>query len=292
MQDINMPFNSSNKTLNQNLAGQEYSPSRSEAILMSWANLPEPATSRFVDAVKHLCKLFPPIAQEFRDPSTFDLQRGDFHKHVWRIGRHLQAVWKESDIRNREWYLFKLRDLNKQFENARYAETVQNAQFRLQVALANREDASPNVRLDALSKVRKDVETAKQNYLELMESREVDVTFHVQVPKPAAPRPDDPGAAIRQRLRELNHFWGVKIESAPALTPFERIMFYFQQSLDRARLCANPECPAPYFFITKKGQIYCTEACAAFGQRQAKQKWWANNGSKWRKKSAKRGASK
>jgi hypothetical protein len=72
----------------------------------------------------------------------------------------------------------------------------------------------------------------------------------------------------------------------PQLTEFERLMYHFQRIADRARHCANPECPAPYFFIVKQGQIYCCEKCAGVGQREAKRKWWNENRVAWRKKNA------
>ena len=48
--------------------------------------------------------------------------------------------------------------------------------------------------------------------------------------------------------------------------------------------CGNPNCAAPYFFATRKGQKYCTDSCAAYGQRLAKSRWWAEHGEEWRKK--------
>jgi hypothetical protein len=55
------------------------------------------------------------------------------------------------------------------------------------------------------------------------------------------------------------------------------------QNRPRARYCANPECPAPYFFVKRKNQRYCSEICAAPAQRELKRKWWAKHGEDWRK---------
>jgi hypothetical protein len=64
----------------------------------------------------------------------------------------------------------------------------------------------------------------------------------------------------------------------PALTPFERAMFYFQRNANRARHCANADCPAPYYFArSNKPQRYCDSKCAGPAKREAKRKWWAEN---------------
>src|SRR5205085_5065924 len=63
----------------------------------------------------------------------------------------------------------------------------------------------------------------------------------------------------------------------PAITPIEGSLFYFQRASDKARHCGNAECDAPYFFATKKGQKYCSDACAIPAQREAKLKWWHDN---------------
>lgn len=63
-----------------------------------------------------------------------------------------------------------------------------------------------------------------------------------------------------------------------ALTSFEAAIFYLQTQLtDKLRRCPNPTCPAPYFFATKKGQKFCSTACAEPAQRESKRKWWNEN---------------
>jgi hypothetical protein len=43
----------------------------------------------------------------------------------------------------------------------------------------------------------------------------------------------------------------------------------------RLAKCRNSECPAPYFLRNRAKQQYCErKACAAYGQRQHKLKWW------------------
>ena len=69
----------------------------------------------------------------------------------------------------------------------------------------------------------------------------------------------------------------------PPPTPFELALSYLVKAGDRARYCANPECPAPYFFVKRKNQRYCSEICAAPAQRELKRKWWSEHGEEWRK---------
>jgi hypothetical protein len=83
----------------------------------------------------------------------------------------------------------------------------------------------------------------------------------------------------------------------PPPTPFEQALSYLVKVGDKARYCANPECPAPYFFVQRKNQRYCSEICAAPAQRELKRQWWAEHGEEWRasrqgKKSSKKGSNK
>ena len=85
--------------------------------------------------------------------------------------------------------------------------------------------------------------------------------------------------------------------SVPPPTPFEQALSYLVKGGDKARYCANAECPAPYFFVQRRNQRYCSEICAAPAQRELKRQWWAEHGEEWRaerqsKKLSKRGSSK
>jgi len=60
-------------------------------------------------------------------------------------------------------------------------------------------------------------------------------------------------------------------------TALEAVFYYLRRRIDHVRHCGNPNCPAPYFFATKKGQKYCSEECAAPAQRASKLKWWNEN---------------
>jgi len=53
---------------------------------------------------------------------------------------------------------------------------------------------------------------------------------------------------------------------------------------ESARHCKNPDCKVtPYFIATHKRQEYCSGPCAAWGQKQAKLKWWADSGPEWQR---------
>lgn len=84
-----------------------------------------------------------------------------------------------------------------------------------------------------------------------------------------------------------NSLFGILLDPAksfriPPPTPFEQALSYLVKVGDKARYCANPECPAPYFFVQRKNQRYCSEICAAPAQRELKRKWWAEHGEEWR----------
>ena len=68
----------------------------------------------------------------------------------------------------------------------------------------------------------------------------------------------------------------------PPPIPFEQALSYLVKYANKARYCANPECPAPYFFVQRKNQRYCSEICAAPAQRELKRRWWAEHGEEWR----------
>jgi len=77
-----------------------------------------------------------------------------------------------------------------------------------------------------------------------------------------------------------------KLIRIPPPMPFEQALLHFVKNADRARYCANSECPAPYFFVKRKNQRYCSEICAAPAQRELKRQWWSEHGEEWRKERA------
>jgi len=77
----------------------------------------------------------------------------------------------------------------------------------------------------------------------------------------------------------------VRFPDPPAqVTPFEALLYHFRRNLKRAKHCLNPDCVAPYFFVRKKGQRYCSDACSLPAQRAAKLRWWNENRRKKQRK--------
>jgi hypothetical protein len=72
----------------------------------------------------------------------------------------------------------------------------------------------------------------------------------------------------------------------PKSSKFECAIRYLVEKGKLARVCANEECPARYFFASRQTQRYCSPKCAGPGKRDAKRRWWAKHGRAWRKKRA------
>jgi len=73
----------------------------------------------------------------------------------------------------------------------------------------------------------------------------------------------------------------IESEEPPAtITRIEAAIFHLRQNRKRALHCPNPDCPAPYFFASKKGQKYCSPECAKPAQRESKRRWWAEHRAK------------
>jgi hypothetical protein len=67
-------------------------------------------------------------------------------------------------------------------------------------------------------------------------------------------------------------------------TEFDRAVYKLFRSSALAKVCANPDCPAPYFIAGRTTQQYCSEKCSGVLQRAHKLRWWKEHGSKWRRK--------
>jgi hypothetical protein len=73
--------------------------------------------------------------------------------------------------------------------------------------------------------------------------------------------------------------------------PRSKLQDAVYQLFRRSRLvkvCANRDCPAPYFIAGKTAQRYCSDACAQIFQRAYKLRWWKEHGSDWRRCKARR----
>ena len=76
----------------------------------------------------------------------------------------------------------------------------------------------------------------------------------------------------------------VSMGALPPPSRFEEALVYLQTHGAAARICGDTDCPAPYFFVMRRTQQYCSEQCAQPAQRVAKRKWWAETGAKRRKR--------
>jgi hypothetical protein len=90
--------------------------------------------------------------------------------------------------------------------------------------------------------------------------------------------------ATPQALSSPDLLFILEEDPSETITPVEGALFYFRHSrgggLHSPMRCPNPECPAPYFFSSKKGQKFCTPECAKPSLRESKRQWWAVNRSK------------
>ena len=63
--------------------------------------------------------------------------------------------------------------------------------------------------------------------------------------------------------------------------PLICMLFLRDHAAEKTAVCANPECPAPYFLKSRKTQRICEAgACVAWAQRNYARKWWRENESK------------
>jgi len=83
---------------------------------------------------------------------------------------------------------------------------------------------------------------------------------------------------VRARIMEHASVWADwrrgQFVHAPR-TEFQKALYALLQNSWRARVCANPDCPAPYFLAAKGMQRYCSDGCSVVFQREWKRRWWA-----------------
>ena len=71
-------------------------------------------------------------------------------------------------------------------------------------------------------------------------------------------------------------------------TEFQRALYELFRKSPLVKVCANRECPAPYFIAGKTSQRYCSDGCAEVFQREWKRRWWSEHGEKWRRNKSKK----
>jgi hypothetical protein len=71
-------------------------------------------------------------------------------------------------------------------------------------------------------------------------------------------------------------------------TLLQKALYYLLKNFDKAKVCANPDCPAPYFIAPRSNTKFCSAACVEEIRREAKRAWWENSGNEWREKRKKK----
>jgi hypothetical protein len=81
-------------------------------------------------------------------------------------------------------------------------------------------------------------------------------------------------------------FWKFpgRVASLPPPTAFEQALRYLVRPDVRTGVCENKECPAPFYFPSRRGQRACSTECALPSQRAYKRRWWSEHGTEWRKR--------
>lgn len=73
-----------------------------------------------------------------------------------------------------------------------------------------------------------------------------------------------------------------------ATTMFQKACYLLLKNSQKAKVCANPDCPAPYFIGKRPFQRYCTPDCLKPFQKEWKRSWWDRVGKQRRKRKKKR----
>jgi len=77
----------------------------------------------------------------------------------------------------------------------------------------------------------------------------------------------------------------VLIDEPPPYDGFQQALRYFQRNGHIARRCVYRRCDlSQFFFAEHPNQRYCSEICSEAARSEAKNLWWSQNGTEWRKK--------
>jgi hypothetical protein len=246
--------------MRQQLLASRMSTTRTERLLVDWANLCDPPDARVFE--ERLVKRYPEI---FGPPATLSQ---DLFLMVLGVRTYLRAAWEAPDDRHRGWYIFKLREAYGQFAQA--------------VALP-----SPSIvtwGYDVPVKLKREVHKRIRGIRGHFESGSLALATTVR-PSTDLDVWRAPCGTSGLVVFQDDHFldfwvrtWSVqRPEEPPPQTAFEQAAFYLYRVATRARVCNSSDCPAPYFLSVKKGQKYCSTKCSGLGEREAKRRWWHEN---------------
>jgi hypothetical protein len=77
-------------------------------------------------------------------------------------------------------------------------------------------------------------------------------------------------------LMPRSGLYGGYFGAVPEETAFESAMVHLARTTHLLLHCPNVGCAAPYFFRSKKGQKFCSPACADPSRRESKRRWHQN----------------
>jgi len=101
---------------------------------------------------------------------------------------------------------------------------------------------------------------------------------HELQPEVIVKRAEIDAADTADKVRSASGWLNVLVQSAldkaPDRTPFEESLFHLQNIAGKTRRCPNPNCQAPYFIATKKGQKFCSPECARPTLLASKREYW------------------
>lgn len=69
-------------------------------------------------------------------------------------------------------------------------------------------------------------------------------------------------------------------------TTFQAAMYELLKHSRQARVCANPDCPSPYFLTLDPRRKFCSVECSKPAQKEWRRSWWERHGKQWRKERA------
>lgn len=228
-------------------------------ILMDLANMPDfpPAgtvvtqDTHYKGSIKRLRERYPGTFSNCTEADMFGL------RHL------LRKAWASTDLREKEWCVFLLRQFHAQA--VRRAQAVQEHAGRELV----REWEWKRKQLDDIFELRSG--GLKKEQLD-----------------PFIPADTDKKAALLFYFVDAYEIRAATKGAPPFISDFERAAFYLQRNLHRARLCRNKACNVtPYFFIRKKNQLFCSETCSLPALLAAKRKWWQENRGKSKRRKQK-----
>lgn len=148
---------------------------------------------------------------------------------VPKVQQGLWRIWREQDSRQRDWYLFRLRD-----------------DYHRMIIRAENPDLFDPTASNAVS------------LLKLLE----------RVSR-------DRGDNSHQRARLIEREMGSDLlQYVPKICPFEAALYWLQVNQRLMLCCPGPNCAAPYFFRSEKGQKFCSQQCADDSRRETKLRWW------------------